>query len=277
MSDEAPPQSQAQPQLQAPQQRYIFSGHALGAGAQFHELNDQKCNYVVPVLGASVIPPTGGLSESCVSDYRFDVAYPCKRNLLTVRRIKTKAEGRDFGTYFETTTDAEITSLTIVDKLHIDFVKVHVVSRRDPNQPEPLITSTGNEIEGFRLGRVTATIKLDNDALRCCATRSQLTQYFQTQGAKDRGLAKLAEKNGVPRFTIAREVGLQGPETDKHKIQVIDNNTIHWDGFGWMFFGEVIVRDQDRQVTLVRLQMGSDAAGSGNVGDGRSNGQLPGG
>ena len=45
-------------------------------------------------LGPSVLPPTGGVSKSQVSDYHFEVSYPRRRSLLTVHRIETMAAGR---------------------------------------------------------------------------------------------------------------------------------------------------------------------------------------
>jgi hypothetical protein len=85
---------------------------------------------------------------------------------------------------------------------------------------------------------------------------------------------ELWDPTGIRTFSLVRHIEINGPDDELRLIEKQENNAIRWRGFGKIFFGEVIVKENDRQVTLVRLQMGSDAGGSGTVGDGQSNGQV---
>ena len=83
--------------------RYIFSGHAIGASAQFDRLDEtHNLNHVVPTQGATALPPTGGLSKSHVGNFSFDVDQPRPRTLLRVgpvhlRECRDRGRDRDSG------------------------------------------------------------------------------------------------------------------------------------------------------------------------------------
>src|SRR5207248_4048469 len=114
------------PGVPATAPRYLSSGHAIGA-AQSHRLNDtHNFNHVVPTLGATVLPSTGGLSKGVVRDFSFHVDQPRRRNLLVVRRIETSVAGHDLGTKYETELEAEVEAIHVIDKLHIDRVAMHM-------------------------------------------------------------------------------------------------------------------------------------------------------
>src|SRR5471032_2034477 len=77
--------------------RYIFSGHAIGAWAQFNQLDYNQVNRVVPTQGATVLPPAGGLSTAHARNFSFDVDQPRPRTLFSVRQIESTASGRTIG------------------------------------------------------------------------------------------------------------------------------------------------------------------------------------
>src|SRR5580693_7447561 len=143
----------------APSKRYLYSGHTVGAAAHFHRLDDvENLNYAVPTLGASVLPVTGGLSRGHAANYSFDVDEPRHRTLLSVRRIDSMASGRELADRYETEIETDIESIHVVEKLHIDAVKLHVLSTLQKGQAEPVVSSKGNRIEGMRLGRVAVKV-----------------------------------------------------------------------------------------------------------------------
>src|SRR5260370_10871658 len=162
--------------------RFVFSGHALGAAAQFHKLDTKEnLNHVIPVLGPSVLPPTGGLSQSHVSHYHFEVSFPRRRTLLSVHRIETTAVGRMAGNRIETETEARIESISVVDKLHIDLVQVHVLATRETISGVPKTSSKGNKIEGLHLGNVTAIVVLDDEPLGHCGTAEEFADFVKSR------------------------------------------------------------------------------------------------
>jgi hypothetical protein len=269
----------------APAQRFLYSGHTVGAAAHFHRLDDvENLNHPVPTLGHSVLPVTGGLSTGHASNYCFAVDEPRHRTLLSVRRVDSSASGKEFTDRYETEIGAEIESIHVVDKLHIDAVKLHLLSTLKKGQTEAVVSTTGNRIEGMRLGRVAVTVTMDDEPLHACGTKQQLAAFYKRQSADyrreqswryltDPQTGELADPNGHYVFSLVREIQVEGPEDELRAITV-EGYTIRWKGFGRLILGEVVVRGNNRQLTLVRLAMGSDAGGSGSVGCGQSNGQV---
>lgn len=249
--------------------RYIFSGHAIGAAARFNKLDDlRQFNHVVPTLGASVLPAAGGVSRSEVSNYDYEVTVPRRRSLLSVARIESRAEGREYEREeVVTDTDVRIESITFLEKLYIDLIHVHVQSVRKGFQNAPTITSSRGQIEGVHLGRAIATIHINRHVLDKCAH----TDEFSAAVNDHKLPFKKLDKGGLL-STIVEKIVLSN--NDGGRIKQFDGrpNVLYWHGFGWIYFGEVIVKGNDRQVTMLRLQMGSDGGGTGTAGDAHSNG-----
>jgi hypothetical protein len=267
--------------------RYIFSGHAIGAAAQFHRLDEtHNLNHIVPTLGASVLAGTGGLSRSEVSNYCFNVDQPRRRSLLAVRKVETTAAGRDHGDRFETEVEARIESLQVVEKLHVEHISMHILSTFKSGGTDAAVSTRGNKIEGMSLGIVKAHIEFDDEPLGFCANKEQLAGFYRNKDAEYRrqsawrfrtapDATEIAPHGSHYKVSLVRKIVLEGSEAAKQDITV-DGYTIIWKGFGKIILGEVYVKGNDRQLTMVRLAMGSDAGGSGSVGSGQSNGATSG-
>jgi hypothetical protein len=243
--------------------RFMFAGHAIGASARFHRLDDQlNLNHVVPALGASVVPTSGGRSNSHADPFRYEVKEPRPRCLLAVQRADTLAEGRDTDGNIQTEVGAEVVGLEVVDKLRVDLVKMHMlVTRRGVSGP-PVVTTDGNRIDGLRMGDVQAVVTLDESALLNSGSGQQFEAFHQSAG---RPLGKFGS---YWRSTIVSNIQLIGSDPNIS----VEGNVIVWNGFGRIILGEIHVKEHERRLTLVRLEMGSDAGGSGDAGDGKTNG-----
>jgi hypothetical protein len=244
----------------------------------------ENLNHRIPALGASVLPVTGGLSTAHVANYSYVVDHPRHITLLSARRVDSSAEGREFGDRFETEVGAEVESIRVVEKLHVDFIKYHMLSTLAKGAAEPMVSTRGNEIEGMRLGRVKVKLVLDEEPLHSSGSKAQLAAFYKNQTADYRCQQAwrfgtppetdiLASPHGIYTYSLLREIKLEGPEVEKHSISV-EGYTIRWKGFGRIFLGEVVLRGNSRQVTLVRLAMGSSAGGPGSMGCGQTNGQV---
>jgi hypothetical protein len=267
---------------------YIFSGHAIGVAAQFHRLDHlENLNHVIPALGASVLPPTGGLSHSHAANYCYDADEPRKRTLISVRRAETRAEGRTLADRWETEVNSDIETVRVLEKLEIGSVKLHMLATRaNAEDSETKVTTRGSQIEGLQLRGVTAKVILDPEALEFCGSKDQLAGWYRKQtGAwrtanarrfcTDPGAPDVHQPNNRIKFSLVREIQLSGTQDPEHQVRVeADGYTIKWDGFGRIILGEVYVKGNDRRVTMVRLAMGSDGGGSGTIGDAGSNGQI---
>src|SRR5215831_17082107 len=101
--------------------RYMFAGHAIGAQARFHKLDDTAVNEVVPAVASTALSGTGGKSEWTSSGpFRHVVDTPRRRCLLAVERATSWVEGRDPDGRFETEFAVEVDGMEVLEKLRID-------------------------------------------------------------------------------------------------------------------------------------------------------------
>ena len=247
--------------------RFMFAGHAIGASARFHRLDDvHNLNHVVPTLGSSVLSSSGGRCDSHRDPFRFDVDAPRKRCLMAVQRVDTMAEGRDANGVIETEVMAEVAGLEVVEKLRCDLVRMHMLVTR-PVGGEPVVTTNGNRIDGLRLGTVQATVTIDEAPLLNSSDSERFEAFLSSTGRPVSIVGKTV------RSTIVSNIRLAGSDPNIS----VDGNVIVWNGFGRIILGEIHVKGHDRRLSLIRLEMGSDAGGSGGAGEGQTNGEATGG
>jgi hypothetical protein len=250
--------------------RYMFAGHAMGAAARFHRLDAaENLNHIIPTIGSSVVPVTGGRTECNSGSYRYEVDAPRRRCLFAVDRVATWVEGRGGEDRHETELSVEITGIEVVEKLRIDAVRLHLLSMRTPGA-DATVSTNGSRIEGMRLGNVVAAITLDDEPLTKTGTAEQFVAWHKQVGLP------VEQYGEYHRGTIVREIHLSGPEQELQQMSV-EGHTIRWKGFGRIILGEIHVKGHERRVTMVRLAMGSDAGGDASIGDAQTNGALPGG
>jgi hypothetical protein len=263
--------------------RYMFAGHAIGAAARFHRLDDLAVNEVCPAVGATSLAATGGKAEvksQALNEYFAD--NPRRRCLLGVERVHSWVEGRDPDGRFETEVSVDVQGIHVLEKLHIDAVKLHFLAVRNGMDGDATITTKGSVVEGLRMGKVTAKITFDDEPLTFTGSKDQIAAFWRGRTPdyrKQRGWrfhrtpdgSELADDHGHHRFSLVDRIELIGDQDPQQPITVTDN-VIYWKGFGRIILGEVHVKGQERRVSLVRLQMGSDGGGSGTTGGAGSNG-----
>jgi len=258
---------------------YLFAGHAVGAAAQFRRLDDvTNLNHVVPALASSAIAVTGGLSNSRASHYVYTVDYPRRRTLLSVERADSIAFGQEVDDRGEAETDAQVESLAILEKLRVASARVHFVSSLDPESDTPKVATKGCQIDGLQLGRVMVRLQLDEEALAHCGSMRQLAEFYRDQPSvyhhRDAwrfgvaaGEKELPLTRRFLRCSLVRQIQVLGPEADLQDLSV-NGNQIVWRGFGRITLGEVMIDCVGPHVAMIRLAMGSDAAGSATICEG---------
>lgn len=257
-------------------ERFIFSGHAIGASAHFHKLDDlENLDHAIPTLGSSVLAPVGGFSHHVVANFCYVVNEPRRRTLLAAQHAETRARGRERHDQWETEVEAKVRGVSVLEKFHVDFVHLEQKATRAKGAPISLIRTNVAKVEGLHLGNVIATVEFDREPFESCCTRQELMDFL---GSRDQAWHnthgwRFKQSNGLMFGTLVKKIELSGPEDELRAITVKEH-VITWTGFGKIFLGEVLMRDQDRQVTLIRLKMGSDGGGSGTIGSGQTNGTI---
>jgi hypothetical protein len=107
--------------------------------------------------------------------------------------------------------------------------------------------------------------------------RKQYFTLFLPPGERDRGgLAGLFGKHEIPNAergpivaTIVKNIEWQGKPAAGTKIS---GNRVDIEGIGSIFFGEILIEEGFRRLTLVRFELGSPYGGQGSVCEVQSNG-----
>jgi hypothetical protein len=264
---------------------YLFSGHALGAAARFERLDGvENLNHVIPALAASVVPAAGGLARSSSGNYAYRADYPHQKTLLSLQRAESIAAGQTRDGRGETEVDAEVEGTAILEKLRLDRVRLHFRFHVNPEDAAPAVTTSGNQIEGLRAGDVEVTVHLDDELLTHCGSMEQLAEFYRKQSSDYRRryywrfgatpeASRIAPQGNLLKCSLVQDIQLQGSEKDKMNMTV-DGNQIRWAGFGRIVLGEVLVDCVGPHVSMVRLQMGSDAQGVATIGEGHAHVQM---
>jgi len=268
--------------------RYIFSGHAIGAQAHFRRLETASgLNHHIPTQAASVLPPTGGLSQGSATGYRYRVDQPRPWTLFSVDKASSSAAGRCIDSdRYETEVEVDLEELGVVEKLRIGLVRLHMLSTYQMGATAPVLSTTGSKLESVWLGNVEAKIELDDAPLCACGAQTELATHYRGKDAAYRqqyswryatpaGAPEIAAHGVYYRCSIVRHIELVGPDSEKAAM-IVDGYSIKWHGFGKIVLGEIHLKGSERQLTMVRLEMGSSAGGSGSGGSGQSNGSVSG-
>src|SRR5579883_786156 len=167
--------------------RYMFSGHVIGAAARFHRLDDASVNEVVPAVGTATLAGTGGRAHSRVAEpFRYEVQYPRRRTLLAVDRVDAWVEGRDPDGRFETELAVEVAGVHVLEKFHLDAVRLHLLAVRNGLTGTSVVTTRGSVVEGLRMGNVTARITFDDEPLTHTGSQAQLAAFYGSRDAQYR-------------------------------------------------------------------------------------------
>jgi hypothetical protein len=276
--------------------RFVFRGNAAAFGGHIIRPDD----LVIEAHGASSLPVTGGRSVSRVGPppqnpyFHIDSAETFAEGLFenhdqfraftlgqmeqdalaAVTRVRTDVRGFVLGREF---------------KLRVKRIlaELHSRSPRASNQPSVRIGDVavdGIDFNGHRL-----VVELDPSPFQRCDTHAKLLAaaddpdfvkqwgsalFMQTP--RDGGppvppYGRLVETNGVIYCTIVKSIRWEG---DPHPGAKIAGNSVELEpDFGRLYFGELLISEHSRRLTMVRAAMGSGGGGSASGGDVETNGQ----
>jgi len=260
-------------------ERFVYSGHAVGVTAHFHKLDEMtNLDHAIPVLGSAVVPMVGGLATDQKDNYRYDVDQPRKRTLVSTEHAESYARGKEHDDRYETEVKTLVRGLDVLEKLHVDLVELRQVAtsakRAGQRTPPPVIRTTTARVEGLKLGNVKVAVELDCEPFENHGTKQEILEFVKNASdsyRREHGWRFSGETNGHVFATLVKKISLDGPSSELASMTV-NENVITWDGFGKIFLGEVVVHNEERRVTMIRLKMGSDGGGSGSSGCLHSNG-----
>ncbi|MGH9140216.1 MAG: hypothetical protein ACRD2I_03630 [Vicinamibacterales bacterium] len=274
--------------------RYVFHSHAAAFGGRIVRPKD----IVLEAGGASALLVTGGRSVAQLQRTQFD-------EFFTVESANTLAEGsfEDTKALIEVThrraqeqtlaavsrARAEVNGLAIGRKprLSIGRIRAELTNRSAGHSGQPWFrigkdtVIDGISIEGFKL-----VVELNIRPFTQCDTHAKILaavddKKFLSQSGETLFMSKRFGGESTPAFrklvragntiyaTIVKSIRWDGRPFPKSEIH---DNMVVLPDFGRVFFGEILISEYERRLTMVRMALGSDAGGSASGGDVSTNG-----
>ncbi len=282
--------------------RYAFHSHAAAFGGQIV----RPKNLVLEAGGASALVVTGGRCVSELGPTRIDEFFEVQSAKTFAeglyedpkKFIEVTQHRREEQTLTAVSTArAEVNGLSIGRKprLTIGRIRAELTNRSAGHSGQPSITIgadtiiDGISIDGFRL-KVTLelgpfcendthakVLAAADDPKFVAKSGERLFMSKRFGGATTRkgatpekpAFRKLIRSGATIYATIVKSIVWDGKPFPKSEIH--DNMVILPD-FGRVFFGELLISEYSRRLTMARMAMGSDAGGSASAGDVESNG-----
>ncbi len=261
-------------------QRFVFHGNAVSAETYLTRVGDAQTYLVHPVTGQSSLPVIGGHSESAPPNPEWKV--PELGAVFDYTDAKTRADGRlDEKGVAVTLVQASVKNVRVTNQptkdepgpgpsefraasLSMSIRSVH------PQKGQPSIefvdepqfqelTLDGKRID-LELNKELMALSRWNDLKR----RFQKDKDFFEQCLECFGLPDLGQP---PSFgdPIPRPVGGYALCSFVRAIhwgdETIKGHVLERKGFGAIYFGEMLINDRERRVTMVRMRLGSANGG----------------
>jgi hypothetical protein len=290
------------------ERRFIFHGNSVAFAAHVRRPDD----FFIPAVASSCLPVTGGLAEAASGSQRFkniisfqsassrahgDYA-DAKRAAdfthgnFTENQLATNTfvESTLLGLKFEIPQDPVGDAAAVIRRFSVETLHVRLESvsdRRNPIAFRSLETTIdGVQVDGHHLKVITAApvfgqhdthAKLFKAFEEDSEFRKQYAGCFYPTGHEKTGLSGLLSKHEIPNVNgIIVGTVVTGLEWDDNKgapDTVISGNRLEIKGIGTVFFGEIIIEQNFRRVTLLRFQLGSPYGADGSACEVQSNGQ----
>jgi hypothetical protein len=241
--------------------RFIFHANAVAAAGQFNRIGEQNVNLISPSQGQTSLPVIGGISRSSVDGSLARYAQFFQYGLS-----ETFAEGKltEEGTKAEVTLRASVSNLRVINRpskderpgvISVEFQgdKVAVtVKSVYPQKSEPV----------FQLQDITT------DQMWVVVETEQETRRIPIRLVLDvRPFEMPYSDGGLDVQSIVKQIVRGDCTTDGHVL--VEK------GLGRIHFGEVLIAEDSRRLTMVRIELGSLIKGSVSFSEVNPNGVWP--
>lgn len=253
---------------------YIYNAHAYS----FSGAIDRPFAHSKEVHAGSALPTTGGFEKARAENFRLQESLSYSSAHSLVSGNKNEKDGS-----YNALATATIENLNILDMVTADRVVFRVSSKQYMDEPEPTILTLGTRIENLRIAGCPVQVEFDNDLFQRLGTyASFMGEYSGNQQTREMLQTRLLgskPKSDVPEFlherynwfdkdkfaskgialcTLVKEIKTNCPELR------IYGNVVVVPQFGKIYFGEVQLQRNQREVSTFRVELGSAVGGSTN-------------
>ena len=268
--------------------RFVFHGNAVGAEVFLTRIGKVERRIVNPVSGQSSLPVIGGLSESAVDDpdLRDELA-----EVFSYRGARTKAEGVFEGEDAVTTVEASVNDVRVTnrptpeesdDPAPIEFrARALSLSMRSTHTPkgQPRIEFAGTpRFEDMLLNGQPIVPELNTELMQLARWKDLVKRFRTNRAFFDScpfGLTNskrpMAFGQDIP-YTVGSYALCSFVRSINWGGRIIPGHVLRQPGFGAIYFGEILLNDHERRVTMVRMQLGSQYCGQAVFAENAPNG-----
>ncbi len=253
---------------------YLYTAHGYGFGGRI----DRPFQHVLDVHAGASLPTEGGYEVSRKENFRLNETISYTAAHTVVAGSRNEKDGS-----YTTLASSTIEGLNILDMVTADRIVARVASKQLITDDEPTITPIGSHFENLRIAGCPIEVELDTDLFNRFGTFSAFKKAYKAdQQYRDRMQSVFLwgkPKFEVPDFLRERYNWFAGDEFPESKGIVlcslvkgfktccgelkIYGNVIVVPQFGKVYLGEVMLQQYERQVTMLRLELGSPTTGTG--------------
>jgi len=272
------------------ERRYLFHAEALGLAAHIRRPKD----YFIDSVASSTLAITGGRAdgragagEAGIISYQSALTHVCGDYVTPEQAVNfTHGNWGDNNLHARTTVRASVSGFKIdvtqekwdfdlfgrsnrtlsIDQL--DATLGSTSDRENPNEYRTLDASVnGVVVDGRPL-----SVHIDTTLFTENCTKEQLDRALSDSACRERaGNQIIYTTRDLTMATVVMNLNWEDgvpPHTQ------IDRNKLTIEGIGSIYFGELVIQEGFRRLTLLRLQLGSQNGGEGTVVQADSNGQT---
>lgn len=227
--------------------RFLYNANALALGGTL----TRPFQGFIPSQSACVLPQTGGKASSTSSGY--EVRDPATGNLiLKIGSSETSVEGGDNGASARTVINSRVRDLDVLGVFKVAEITLHVETTAQNEARQ--VSMAGSVFRGVSIGGRTFDIAFDD------AMAAEASDYHQFR--KDH--PEVPASKGEILYSLARNPDL--------KFEPENYGYYYQPDFGRIYFAEWTAAPNRQSVNMLRLELGSPAAGKVIVAGADNNG-----
>jgi hypothetical protein len=257
---------------------YLYNAHGYGFGGRI----DRPFQHVLDVHAGASLPTEGGYEVSRKENFRLNetISYTAAHTVLSGSRNEKDGS-------YTTLASSTIEGLNILDMVTADRIVARVASKQLITDDEPTITPIGSHFENLRIAGCPIHAELDADLFNRFGTFTAFKEAYEGNQAEREAMQRVflwgKPKFDVPDFLRERYNWFAGDKFPASKGIVLCSlvkgiksccghelcgelkvygNVIVVPQFGKVYLGEVMLKQYEREVTMLRVDLGSPAAGA---------------
>jgi len=257
--------------------RFVFHGNAVAAEVFLTKIGNQEQTVINPVTGQSSLPVIGGISQSEVDAPELPAQLA---TAFSYGAARTHAQGIFEGENAVTTVAAAVQDVRVTnrpgpeqsgERSPVEFraaaLSLSLRSTHGPKGQPHIEFAERPQFEGLSLGGRPIRLEL-NEELMALTRWKDLEKRFRTNRAffascpfgLTNAKRPLTFGQDIP-YTVGSYALCSFVRSIQWGDETIPGHVLTQHGFGSIYFGEILVNDKERRVTMVRMLLGSENSG----------------